>query len=340
MVGTRGRSRNGGRRSAGRRSPPLSARLGAAAPVLLGLLLVGAGPVPSPRPTAAPSGSPLSISALAEPGSGLAPLDVYFQANVSGGSGTVTSIHWTFGDGGTGSGLSVRHLYTASGTFVVLVVAHDSANDVANRTLTVRVTAAPDQGSGDAPGGRFGAGWTSSVLWFVAGLAAGGAAIGFGGVLLRRRRLRAEPGSVPVPPGAREAEPTALARADDSPPLAVPEAGSDAAPTAARDRRRTSELVLLHLARWGPLRPDQIAEPERSQAGIGESLGLPQNVVSPVLRRLVAAGILEVGLRHVAGRPRRLKVYALSPQGESLARDLRTRRQPVRPPAPARPRDE
>ena len=44
-----------------------------------------------------------------------------------------------------------------------------------------------------------------------------------------------------------------------------------------------------------------MAEAARTQGGISEAIGSPQNVVSPIVRRLVVA-VLSVGLRHVQGQ--------------------------------------
>ncbi|HTT25876.1 MAG TPA: hypothetical protein VMH90_02785 [Thermoplasmata archaeon] len=92
------------------------------------------------------------------------------------------------------------------------------------------------------------------------------------------------------------------------------------------ERRRASDEILLHLGRLGRPMPDELADPTRTQAGMSAHLGLPQNVESPVLRRLAAAGAVAVEVRHVGGGRRRPKVYRLTDRGESVVRELRRRR--------------
>lgn len=62
---------------------------------------------------------------------------------------------------------------------------------------------------------------------------------------------------------------------------------------------------------------------EQTQQGMGKEFGSTQSGMSNVLQRLAAAGVITFEVRHVAGHPRRLRVYYLTPYGESLARDLR-----------------
>jgi DNA-binding PadR family transcriptional regulator len=83
--------------------------------------------------------------------------------------------------------------------------------------------------------------------------------------------------------------------------------------------------VILHLASLGRLGGNDVARRGHTQQGIVDSLGIPQGTVAKVLVRLVAADVVEVSLRHVAGEPRRLKVYRLTSLGESVAKDIRRR---------------
>jgi DNA-binding MarR family transcriptional regulator len=75
--------------------------------------------------------------------------------------------------------------------------------------------------------------------------------------------------------------------------------------------------------RQGALGPYEVAPVELCQLGIVRALDVRQSALTKVLTRLVAAGVLATDRRHVEGQPRRLKVYQLTPLGESLARDLR-----------------
>lgn len=66
--------------------------------------------VSSPPPT-------VTFSASATPVSGTLPLVVSFAATSSIGGFAITSASWDFGDGQTGTGLSVSHTYVTAGTF-------------------------------------------------------------------------------------------------------------------------------------------------------------------------------------------------------------------------------
>jgi DNA-binding MarR family transcriptional regulator len=121
------------------------------------------------------------------------------------------------------------------------------------------------------------------------------------------------------------AEPSAVGRSEAS-----GEEAEDEAPL------RTSQRVILHVLSQGRLAPGEVAPVGLSQAGIGAALGLRQSSLAKALARLVAAGVLRVERRHVERQARRLKVYELTPLGESLARDLRRRAAPPATPAPSR----
>lgn len=92
-----------------------------------------------------------------------------------------------------------------------------------------------------------------------------------------------------------------------------------------------SQRIVLHLAGLGTLGADEVATLGFTQIGMSESLGVRQNALTNVLRRLVAAGIVSEDVRHVSGQPRRLKVYRLTSRGEALAKDLRRHRAATRP---------
>lgn len=67
---------------------------------------------------------------------------VYFNgSNSSDPDGTITSFQWDFGDGGTASGESVSHVYTAAGTYTaVLVVFDDSGNQASSsKSITIGI---------------------------------------------------------------------------------------------------------------------------------------------------------------------------------------------------------
>ena len=93
---------------------------------------------------------------------------------------------------------------------------------------------------------------------------------------------------------------------------------------------RISHRVLLHIARLGRIPVDEVQPRALSQAGMVDALGVQQGALTGVLRRLVAAGVLEEHRGHVYGIDRRVKFYRLSPVGVDLCRELQGRV----PPAP------
>ncbi|MCI4321306.1 MAG: hypothetical protein L3K05_03245 [Thermoplasmata archaeon] len=150
------------------------------------------------------------------------------------------------------------------------------------------------------------------------------------GLWLIVRHLRPAPRPTP----ALEPEDPSAARTEDAvprvevvrppvPSAREPTGGSDDAPP--EERLRTSQRVILQVMAQGRLAPGEVAPFGLSQAGMGEALHLTQSSLAKTLGRLVAAGVLTVGRRHVEHQDRRLKVYELTPLGESLARDLRHR---------------
>jgi PKD repeat protein len=86
------------------------------------------------------SGQVVTLTALCNNGTTGKPLTC--NASVSGGTAPYI-IAWTFGDGGTGSGFSVSHVFTVKGTYVVTVNVTDANLASATRTLQVSVAPQP-----------------------------------------------------------------------------------------------------------------------------------------------------------------------------------------------------
>jgi len=86
---------------------------------------------------------------------------------------------------------------------------------------------------------------------------------------------------------------------------------------------RITDALLRHLVGLPSLYSGDLPTRAWTQAGIAEAVGAGQSAVSRVLRRLVAAGIVTVETRHVAGSPRRIRIYRLTDRGERLGRALR-----------------
>ena len=261
----------------------------------------------------------LSVAVSATPLAGVAPLTVAFSGSVTGGTGTYVELRWTFGNGATGSGSSVQYTYADPGHYYAEFTVEDSNGSEADAGVWVNATAA------DAPAKSNGLTGLGALGWGLVGFAIG---VGVAVLLIPLRAWlagRREPGDAadgPSPPGPPTAPPASPS------PVGVPSAAPPAHDRGSGETLRTSQRLLIHLAGQGTLGPYDVAVPGMTQAGIGEALGVRQNSLTNVLRRLADAGLLEVELRHVKGQPRRLKVYRLTARGQILARELRQRPPP------------
>ena len=113
----------------------------------------------------------LAVQIAASAVNGDAPLSVWFNSTVSGGTETYVNFSWVFGDGGSGSGSSLRYTFTRAGNFHVMLAVHDSGNASASAGVWVNVTSSTTTNSVD---------WSTVGQlspWFVGGLVAG--ALGF-----------------------------------------------------------------------------------------------------------------------------------------------------------------
>lgn len=75
----------------------------------------------------------------ADPNGGWAPLEITFSVTWSDGLAPFV-YSWTFGDGSSGSGSPVSHVYTSPGTYTPQVVVIDSRGRSATENLTIAVT--------------------------------------------------------------------------------------------------------------------------------------------------------------------------------------------------------
>jgi len=94
-------------------------------------------PVPGNHaPVAAASGSPLS---------GQSPLTVNFSgAGSTDADGDPLTYGWAFGDGTTGSGVTIAHTYSNSGTFNAVLTVNDGRGGSGTAGVTVNVSAPPN----------------------------------------------------------------------------------------------------------------------------------------------------------------------------------------------------
>ena len=141
-------------------------------------------------------------------------------------------------------------------------------------------------------------------------------------VYYRPRPDGQEPVPVADPGGER---PTATDRQPTVTDSAHARAAVPVAELLQRERLRLSQRVVLHLAAQGRLYDDEVATPAFTQGGMSEALQVGQSPLSNILRRLVLGGVLSEDVRHVRGRPKRLRVYRLTTMGEALAAELRRR---------------
>jgi len=76
-----------------------------------------------------------------EPVSGPAPLAVQVSgATSTATSGTIASYAWTFGDGGSASGVTAAHTYSAVGTYPITLTVTDDKGRTASATVNVVAT--------------------------------------------------------------------------------------------------------------------------------------------------------------------------------------------------------
>jgi PKD repeat protein/DNA-binding transcriptional ArsR family regulator len=294
----------------------------------------------------------LSVAITASPGNGTYPLSVWLNATVHGGTGTYVSFYWIFGDGNRGSGLSVEYTYVSPGRFQVNFTATDTDGRSASASTTVAVQAPAPLSGGPSGGGIPWNDLTVALVVLFLGLGGLGALV----LYFRTRGFSAEdpdqgpPGSSPSPPAGATFSHAGAIPVDWTP---VAPSGPVAAPDAsgASDRRvamqsirmptvvpspvlstpsRITDALLRHLVGLPILYPGDLPSKAWTQAGIAEGIGAGQSAVSRVLRRLVAAGIVTVETRHVAGSPRRIRIYRLTDRGERLGRALRETTSPGR----------
>src|SRR5262249_20409222 len=93
----------------------------------------------TPVPSSAPAPTPSPVTASAEPGGTINEGSGYtFNGSASGGPGGYTD-SWNFGDGSTGSGANVTHVYADNGSYTATLTATDSQGRSGQSTAVVTV---------------------------------------------------------------------------------------------------------------------------------------------------------------------------------------------------------
>jgi PKD repeat protein len=87
----------------------------------------------------------LLMSISVSPASGDAPLNVTGSASIQGGTGSYSSVRWTWGDGTSSSGSPLNHSYAANvtGNVTIHAAVNDSAGTLASATTTVSIVGGP-----------------------------------------------------------------------------------------------------------------------------------------------------------------------------------------------------
>ncbi len=94
-----------------------------------------------------------TVAITATPTTGNAPLVVVFRGTASDSDGFITGYSWDFGDGTTGSGQTVEHIYLVPGTYGAVLNVTDSSGGVGSASQIIMVTGtAPTAGTTDPPG--------------------------------------------------------------------------------------------------------------------------------------------------------------------------------------------
>lgn len=106
---------------------------------------------------------------------------------------------------------------------------------------------------------------------------------------------------------------------------ALPYSGLPAGPRFGPEDASLSQRILVYLLAKPRVDPRQVAPKEITQGGMATALNKPQSAFAKAVSRLEAAELLTSQSRYIAGGPRRLKAYQLTPLGESVAQDLRRR---------------
>jgi len=82
---------------------------------------------------------PIAVIDVTPSTTGEEPFTVYFDASQSSSSYSIVSYSWIFGDGGTDTGLTANHEYTAVGTYIVVLAVTDSNGNTGYTSVPITV---------------------------------------------------------------------------------------------------------------------------------------------------------------------------------------------------------
>lgn len=88
-----------------------------------------------------PPNEPPSVSVVAQPTAGQAPLSVSFTANAGDSDGSIATYNWDFGNGQTsGTGPNAATTFSAAGTYTAVVTVRDNGGVAASAAVTISVS--------------------------------------------------------------------------------------------------------------------------------------------------------------------------------------------------------
>jgi PKD domain-containing protein len=297
----------------------------------------------------------LTVAIHANVSSGTAPLNVEFSSTAAGGTGTFVSYLWSFGDGRSGSGPSIRYTFDLPGHYAVALTVTDGRGDAGAATSWVNVSAAPSSNGSNSTdpsknatptvGSRSGGGPWNRIFASGVFLPSLGVTLTVVALVLylgiRGRAARARTSGPAAPPalatesalapsaagaGVDERERPPAGAMAGTPTVSTPPdvpLSAPGLPAGLTQERQIANRTIRLLAELPRFAPGDVPGPERTQAGIVAALGAGQSAVSRVLGQLERAGVVSVESTRVVGSARQVKVYRLTPRGERLGFALR-----------------
>jgi PKD repeat protein len=260
---------------------------------------------------------------------GIGTLEVHFAATTTGGIPPYSYL-WSIGSPDRSSTPEFNLTFAGPGTYAVELATSDHRGTIAYTFANVTVSA-PGSGTASSCTGLFGAcGFAEDelLIGFVVAVLVVVALV----VLFARRRRSDPPGPPPTltppppSPGPAAAVNVPPSTAAPSGPVAPLTSAEVAAVAAVRSEPSDgaagsiSDRLLVRLYDLGRPDPNAPVPDGFTQDGLAAALGTVQSGIARSLLRLEEAGMIASEVAHVPNRVRRVKVYRLSPRGESEVR--------------------